>query len=48
MVNQASQGGLNAVTSSPYPVNGLDPFFGEKLFIGIAILGVAILALGLA
>jgi dipeptide/tripeptide permease len=48
VVNQASQGRLNAVTSSPYPVNGMDPFFGEKLFIGIAILGVAILALGLA
>lgn len=47
-VNQASQGRLNAVTSSPYPVNGMDPFFGEKLFIGIAIPGVAILALGLA
>jgi hypothetical protein len=47
VVNQASQGRLNAVTSSPYPVNGM-PFFGEKLFIGIAILGVAILALGLA
>ena len=47
VVNQASQGRLNAVTSSPYPVNGMDPFFGEKLFIGIAILGVAILALGL-
>jgi dipeptide/tripeptide permease len=48
VVNQASQGRLNAVTSSPYPVNGMDPFFGEKLFIGIAILGVTILALGLA
>lgn len=48
VVNQASQGRLNAVTSSPYPVNGMDPFFGKKLFIGIAIPGVAILALGLA
>ena len=48
VVNQASQGRLNVVTSSPYPINGMDPLFGEKLFIGIAILGVAILALGLA
>jgi dipeptide/tripeptide permease len=48
VVNQASQGTLNTVTSSPYPVNGMDPFFAEKLFIGIAILGVAVLALGLA
>jgi dipeptide/tripeptide permease len=48
VVNQASQGRLNPVTSSPYPVNGMDPFLGEKLFIGVAIVGVAILALGLA
>lgn len=29
VVNQASQGRLNPVTSSPYPVNGMDPFFAS-------------------
>jgi hypothetical protein len=29
VVNQASQGRLNPVTSSLYPVNGMDPFFAN-------------------
>jgi hypothetical protein len=48
VVNQAAQGKLNPVTSSPYPVNGIDPLLAEKIFIAIAIIGLAILGLGLA
>lgn len=48
VVNQASQGKLNPVTSSPYPVNGIDPLLAEKVFIAIAVIGLAILGLGLA
>jgi hypothetical protein len=48
VVNQASEGKLNPVTSSPYPVNGIDPLLAEKSFIAIAVVGLAILGLGLA
>src|SRR5918911_1697743 len=48
VVTETSQGKMNLVTSSPYPVNGIDPFLSEKILFGIGILGIAILGLGIA
>jgi hypothetical protein len=48
VVTETSQGKVNQVTSSPYPVNGVDPFLSEKILFGIGILGLAILGLGIA
>ncbi len=39
---------MNQVTSTPYPVNRIDPFLSEKILFGIGILGLAILSLGIA
>ena len=30
VVTETSQGKINQVTSTPYPVNGIDPFLSEK------------------
>ena len=48
VVTEVSQGKMNQVTSSPYPVHGVDPFLAEKILFGIGILGIAILGLGIA
>ena len=48
VVTETSQGKINQVTSTPYPVNGIDPFLSEKILFGVGILGLAILGLGIA
>jgi hypothetical protein len=48
VITETSQGKMNQVTSTPYPVNGIDPFLSEKILFGIGILGLAILGLGIA
>ncbi|MFL6317371.1 MAG: hypothetical protein ACJ73C_11655 [Nitrososphaeraceae archaeon] len=48
VVTEVSQGKMNQVTSSPNPVNGIDPFLAEKILFGIGILGIAIIGLGIA
>ena len=48
VVTETAQGKVNQVTSTPYPVNGIDPFLSEKILFGIGILGLAILGLGIA
>jgi hypothetical protein len=48
VITETSQGKFNQVTSSPYPVNGIDPFLSEKILFGVSILGLAILGLGIA
>ena len=48
VVTEVSQGKLNQVTSTPNPVNGIDPFLAEKILFGIGILGIAVLSLGIA
>ena len=48
VVIETSQGKINQVTSTPYPVNGIDPFLSEKILFGVGILGLAILGLGIA
>jgi hypothetical protein len=48
VVTETAQGKINQVTSTPYPVNGIDPFLFEKILFGIGILGLAILGLGIA
>jgi hypothetical protein len=47
VVTEVSQGSINQVTSTPYPVNGIDPFLSEKILFGIGILGIAIIGLGI-
>src|SRR5919205_735856 len=42
VVTEVSQGKMNQVTSTPYLVNGIDPFLAEKILFGIGILGIAI------
>jgi len=48
VIIDVSQGKINQVTSTPYPVNGIDPFLSEKILFGIGILGIAIVGLGIA
>ena len=48
VVTEVSQGKINQVTSTPFPVNGIDPFLSEKILFGIGILGIAIIGLGIA
>jgi hypothetical protein len=48
VVTEVSQGSINQVASTPYPVNGIDPFLSEKILFGIGILGIAIIGLGIA
>ena len=48
VVTEVSQGKVNEVTSTPYPVNGIDPFLSEKILFGIGIIGIAIIGLGIA
>ena len=48
VVNETVSGRFNQATQSPYPVNGVDPLFAEKVFIGLAIAGLAVLAWGIA
>ena len=48
VVTEVSQGKMNQVTSTPYLVNGIDPFLAEKILFGIGILGIAIIGLGIA
>jgi hypothetical protein len=48
VITEVSQGKMNQVTSTPYLVNGIDPFLAEKILFGIGILGIAIIGLGLA
>ena len=48
VITEVSQGKMNQVTSTPYLVNGIDPFLAEKILFGIGILGIAIVGLGLA
>jgi hypothetical protein len=48
VVTEVSQGKMNQVTSTPYPVNGIDPFLFEKILFGIGILGIGIVGLGIA
>jgi hypothetical protein len=48
VVTEVSQGKINQVTSSPFPVNGIDPFLSEKILFGIGIVGIAIIGLGIA
>ena len=48
VITETSQGKMNQVTSTPYPVNRIDPFLSEKILFGIGILGLAILGLGIA
>jgi hypothetical protein len=48
VITETSQGKMNQVTSTPYPVNGIDPFLSEKILFGVGILGLAILGLGIA
>ena len=48
VVTEVSQGKINQVTSTPYQVNGIDPFLSEKILFGIGILGIAIVGLGIA
>jgi hypothetical protein len=48
VITETSQGKMNQVTSTPNPVNGIDPFLSEKILFGIGILGLAILGLGIA
>ena len=48
VITDVSQGKINQVTSTPYPVNGIDPFLAEKVLFGIGILGIAIVGLGIA
>src|SRR5919199_1883282 len=48
VVTEVSQGKVNEVTSTPYLVNGIDPFLSEKILFGIGILGIAIIGLGIA
>ena len=48
VVTEVSQGKINQVTSTPFPVNGIDPFLFEKILFGIGILGIAIIGLGIA
>ena len=47
VVTEVSQGKMNQVTSTPYLVNGIDPFLAEKILFGIGILGIAIVGLGI-
>ena len=47
VVNETVSGKFNQATQTPYPVNGVDPFFAEKVFIGLAIAGFAILVWGI-
>lgn len=47
VISQASQGKMNPVSQSPYPVNGIDPFFAEKVSVGVLVVGLIILGLGL-
>jgi hypothetical protein len=35
VVTEVSQGKINQVTSTPFPVNGIDPFLSEKILFGI-------------
>jgi hypothetical protein len=39
---------MKPITSTPNPVNGIDPFLSEKILFSIGILGLAILGLGIA
>ncbi|HYZ50791.1 MAG TPA: hypothetical protein VE593_07880 [Nitrososphaeraceae archaeon] len=48
VVTEVSQGKMNQVISTPYLVNGIDPFLAEKILFGIGILGIAIVGLGIA
>jgi hypothetical protein len=48
VITEVSQGKMNQVTSTPYLVNGIDPFLAEKILFGIGILGIAIVGLGIA
>jgi hypothetical protein len=48
VVTEVSQGKMNQATSTPNPVNGIDPFLAEKILFGIGILGIAIIGLGIA
>jgi hypothetical protein len=48
VVTETAQGKINQVTSTPYPVNGIDPFLSEKILFGVGILGLAMLGLGIA
>jgi hypothetical protein len=48
VITYVSQGKMNQVTSTPYFVNGIDPFLAEKILFGIGILGLAIVGLGIA
>jgi hypothetical protein len=48
VITYVSQGKMNQVTSTPYLVNGIDPFLAEKVLFGIGILGLAIVGLGIA
>jgi hypothetical protein len=48
VVTETAQGKINQVTSTPYPVNGIDPFLSEKILFAIGIVGIAILGLGIA
>ena len=48
VIIDVSQGKINQVTSTPYQVNGIDPFLSEKILFGIGILGIAIVGLGIA
>lgn len=48
VVTETAQGKINQVTSTPYSVNGIDPFLSEKILFAIGIAGLAILGLGIA
>ena len=48
VIREVSQGKMNQVTSTPYLVNGIDPFLAEKILFGIGILGIAVIGLGIA
>ena len=48
VITYVSQGKINQVTSTPYLVNGIDPFLAKKVLFGIGILGIAIVGLGIA
>jgi hypothetical protein len=48
VITEVSQGKMNQVASTPYAVNGIDPFLAEKILFGIGILGIAIVGLGIA
>ena len=48
VVTEISQGKINHVTSTPYPVNGIDPVLSEEILFSIGTLGIAILVLGIA